>query len=604
MAPLYGLIAELDTARGQLYRQIVAAVGLEPVVTRDGEEARAAIRNRGAPALLVTELSLPRVDGFQLIGMVRKLATAGSAPVVAISAFGDLRDVAAQLSGPLGIAAVLSTSATPTQVQRAIKRALDGDPAEVEGPAPRQTLGPGRDLAALGIDADDGIDDALQRLATETAKKFDVPVSLVSLIHDDRQLFKGRVGIEDENVAASDWPFCRQVVHGREPLVVPDAQSHPLYQVNAMVRAGVRGYAGAPLTTPQGEVLGALCIADYRPLVIGAHEIDELVVRARRVVGELELRAAARRVSAALAPRARMTGPLSTPLTGDASTYLSAVLANIEAGILLEAPDRTIVYANAAIADMTGIPVDEIVGKSRDEFLEAQAKLYDDPGEFLRKVQIDSDGASAAREEFEQQRPRRRVLRWVAKPIRLEGGVGQLDVYTDITAEVDLARERESLARTDWLTGLSNRRGGEEAIAREVARARRMQSQLAFALFDIDYFKKINDKFGHAAGDEVLRRTSKVLQQEIRATDLAVRWGGEELMVVLPGVGEDGARIFAERVRGKIEALDMSADELPKVTISGGIAELRKFEDVTETLERADAKLYEAKAEGRNRIKG
>jgi diguanylate cyclase (GGDEF)-like protein len=602
--PPYGLIAELDTARAQLYRQIVAAVGLEPVVTRDGEEARAAVRSRGAPGLVVTELSLPRVDGFGLIGEVRKLASSDKAPVVAISAFADLREVATRLAGPLGIAAVLPTTATPAAMQRAVKRALDGDPAEIEGPAPRQATRPGRDLGAFGLSEDEELDEPLQNLAAETANKFGVPVSLVSLMFDQRQLFKGRVGLDDGQVASRDWPFCKQVVSGREPLVVPDAEVHPLFQVNPAVRAGVRGYAGAPLTTPQGDVLGALCIASYQPLSIGAHEVDELVVRARRVVGELELRAAARKVSAALLPRARVSGQLAVPVFGDASTYLAAVLANIEAGILLMAPDRTIVYANAAIADMIGIPTDTIVGKRRDELLEIQARLYDDPSEFLRKVQIDSDGASAAREEFEQQRPRRRVLRWVAKPIRLEGGIGQLDVYTDITAEVDLARERESLARTDWLTGLANRRGGEESIAREVARARRTQNLLSFALFDIDYFKKINDKYGHAAGDEVLRRVGKVLQQEIRATDLAVRWGGEELMVVLPTVGEDGARIFAERVRSKIEALDMEADELPRITVSGGIAELRKFEDVTETLERADAKLYEAKAEGRNRIKG
>jgi diguanylate cyclase (GGDEF)-like protein len=600
--PPYGLIAELDTARAQLYRQIVAAVGLEPVVTRDGEEARAVLRGRGAPGLLVTELSLPRADGFSLIGAVRKLASVERAPIVAISAFSDLRDVAARLAGPLGIAAVLSTMTPPAAVQRAVKRAMDGEPSELESAAPRGRSS-GRDLASMGMQDDGTTDEALQALAVDTARRFDAPIALVTLVVEDRQLWKGRVGIDEEHTPPRDWPFCRQVVSGREPLVVPDAESHPLFQVNPVVRAGIRGYAGAPLTTPQGDVLGALCIADFRPLAIGAHEIDDLVVRARRVVGELELRASAKRAASAVTPRARMSGQFAIPVLGDASTYLAAVLANIEAGILLMSPDRTIVYANTAIADMTGIALDTIVGRRRDELLEVQARNYDDPAEFLRKVHIDSDGASAGREELEQQRPRRRVLRWVAKPIRLEEGIGQLDVYTDITAEVDLARERESLARTDWLTGLSNRRGGEEAIAREVARARRAQTPLSFALFDIDFFKKINDKYGHAAGDEVLRRVSKVLQHEIRATDLAVRWGGEELLVVLPTVAEDGARVFAERVRKEIHALDLEPEGLPRVSVSGGVAELRPREDVTETLERADSKLYEAKSEGRNQIR-
>jgi diguanylate cyclase (GGDEF)-like protein len=210
-------------------------------------------------------------------------------------------------------------------------------------------------------------------------------------------------------------------------------------------------------------------------------------------------------------------------------------------------------------------------------------------------------GLYSGREEIELARTRRRELRWTAKPLRLEAEVALLELFADITAEVDLARERELLARTDWLTGLVNRRGGAEAIAREVARARRMGSSLCFALFDIDNFKQVNDVHGHPTGDDVLKEIARVLLGALRGSDLAVRWGGDELLVLLPAIPEAGARVFAERVRKRLAALDVKG--LPRVTVSGGVAELGKFEDVSVAIKRADARLYEAKGEGRNRVK-
>ena len=195
------------------------------------------------------------------------------------------------------------------------------------------------------------------------------------------------------------------------------------------------------------------------------------------------------------------------------------------------------------------------------------------------------------------------MLRWVAKPIRLEGGVGQLDVYTDITAEVDLARERESLARTDWLTGLSNRRGGEEAIAREVARARRMQTQLAFALFDIDYFKKINDGFGHPAGDAVLKNVSGAVAAQLRDGDALFRVGGEEFALLLAATPRDLAVQAAEAVRLLIESLITTfMDARIGATLSLGVAELQPSETPAALYQRADERLYAAKRGGRNRV--
>lgn len=158
----------------------------------------------------------------------------------------------------------------------------------------------------------------------------------------------------------------------------------------------------------------------------------------------------------------------------------------------------------------------------------------------------------------------------------------------------------ERLALTDPLTGLSNRRAGERALDREVARARRAASPFSLALLDLDHLKEINDVHGHAVGDDVLCEVSRILTSTFRASDLAVRWGGDEFLILLPDVTLDGAEVFAERARSQVESLSFPG--IRHVTISAGIVEVAADENPRAAISRADAQLYEAKAGGRNRV--
>ena len=156
------------------------------------------------------------------------------------------------------------------------------------------------------------------------------------------------------------------------------------------------------------------------------------------------------------------------------------------------------------------------------------------------------------------------------------------------------------LALTDPTTGLANRRGGEAALAREVARARRSGLSLSLVMFDIDHFKAVNDHAGHPVGDRVLAGISEILSASQRGSDLAIRWGGEEFLTLLPDVGSAGARTFAERVREAVQVL--AIPQAGPITVSAGVAELRADEDALAALARADASLYRAKQAGRNRV--
>ena len=161
--------------------------------------------------------------------------------------------------------------------------------------------------------------------------------------------------------------------------------------------------------------------------------------------------------------------------------------------------------------------------------------------------------------------------------------------------------ELARLALTDRLTGLSNRHAGERALDRDAARARRAGLPFSLALLDLDHFKQVNDRHGHAVGDETLRQVSQVLASTFRASDLAVRWGGDEFLVLLPDVAAKGATVFAERARTQIEALTFPGGN---VTISAGVVEMGKNESPRDALARADVQLYEAKRSGRNRVNG
>ena len=161
----------------------------------------------------------------------------------------------------------------------------------------------------------------------------------------------------------------------------------------------------------------------------------------------------------------------------------------------------------------------------------------------------------------------------------------------------------EELAELDELTGASNRRSIMRMLEEEMDRAGRCETPCSIALIDLDWFKRINDAYGHPTGDEVLRTFSITMFANIRAVDRFGRYGGEEFLLVLPNMGTDHALRALDRVRAIIADLDWSAfSPGMKVTISAGVATLKPNETSDTLLARADSALYAAKAQGRNRI--
>jgi diguanylate cyclase (GGDEF)-like protein len=172
-------------------------------------------------------------------------------------------------------------------------------------------------------------------------------------------------------------------------------------------------------------------------------------------------------------------------------------------------------------------------------------------------------------------------------------------------AAIAIARARlYEAAITDGLTGLRIRRFGMARLHEECKRARRYGTTLSVALCDIDFFKKVNDTYGHPAGDEVLRVVATTLAASIRQDiDIGARYGGEEFLIVMPETDLTGASHMAERLRGEVEAITTVHDEHPiRVTLSIGLAEFVAGETPKALVARADRALYQAKEGGRNTV--
>lgn len=195
---------------------------------------------------------------------------------------------------------------------------------------------------------------------------------------------------------------------------------------------------------------------------------------------------------------------------------------------------------------------------------------------------------------------------------RLRPGIRMVRLINTLERERDQAhgRQRElaalnarlrEAAYSDELTGLPNRRALDEFLARAWEDALTRGQALSCVLLDLDHFKAINDTHGHETGDRVLRAVARALQQHCRVDDLLARWGGEELVLVCPGVTPQAAVVLAERMRAAVEQL---AADLPAVTLSGGVAQaLGVHADAVGAMMRAaDRALLQAKREGRNRI--
>ncbi|GMU06166.1 GGDEF domain-containing response regulator [Corallococcus caeni] len=551
--PRYALIAEPDRHRAAALLALAQQEGLEGTTARDGAEAQELVRQRGAPTLLVTDLALPRVDGFALLAWLRGRPDASGTAVMVVTAFDELRVRAWQLKDALGIHALLSRRAGPEAMRDGVRRALAG---QLAGSMLMESTGDDEKRRLARIDelelVDAGPPEAeLQELVAEVAQAFGVPVALLTLVLGDRQWFKAHVGLPaalaKERGTPRDWAFCHHVVQGREAMVVPDATRHPVFRDNPLVRDGIVGsYAGAPLVTATGDVLGSLCVIDTRPLMLGPEDLAALRELANRVAENLEHTTVPKRPRHVPARVQRAPEPALTEAA--ALALVREAVSALDVPVLVVAPGRKPFAANAALAELLGLPEDRLSGMAFDSLCQHVANLTADPGGTLRQLDLAAEASRGLHLTLSLERPRPRVVRWVARPFLVPGGVAQLLSLLDLGIGSDLMGTRERLLRQDALTGLDTRRVGEERLAKEIGRCRREGLPVSLVLVDLVELGALNRTRGFDAGDGALRELARRAEALCPPPGFAVRWTGDTFLLALPGADA----VVAEAVRQQL----------------------------------------------------
>ena len=173
-------------------------------------------------------------------------------------------------------------------------------------------------------------------------------------------------------------------------------------------------------------------------------------------------------------------------------------------------------------------------------------------------------------------------------------------IIEDMTTQEVQRQEIDELSKRDKLTNLYNRVKTDESIKHEMKSSRRYNTDLSLILLDMDYFKLVNDNYGHLVGDAVLIQAANILQENIRESDIVGRWGGEEFIIICPQSDESSVKLLSDKLRKLIENFEFNVVE--KKTASFGVTQFKKDDTLESFINRADKALYIAKESGRNRV--
>lgn len=300
--------------------------------------------------------------------------------------------------------------------------------------------------------------------------------------------------------------------------------------------------------------------------------------------------------------------------------WIMDVVQNIDVGLVLLDVDYEIKLWNSFMQNHSALGAEDAIGKNLFElFPEIDEKWF---CRKIESVKLLHNSAFTTWEQrpylfrFENYRPITGKAEFMYQnstfiPIQdLTGNISSIClIIYDVTEQAinnieleDANNQLEIISRMDGLTKLLNRKSWEEQLEQEFERQQRYEQDCTLIIFDIDHFKKVNDNYGHPAGDEVIRQTADVMRQCTRKTDICGRYGGEEYVILLPNTNVDSAEVLAERIRKKIESKTVHYEDLSiNYTVSLGLSGFDKnLASPTAWIDSADQALYQSKEGGRN----
>jgi diguanylate cyclase (GGDEF)-like protein/PAS domain S-box-containing protein len=454
--------------------------------------------------------------------------------------------------------------------------------------------------------------DELVRLASQICA---TPISLVSLVDHERQWFKAAVGLEAKETPR-DVSFCSHAIQKPGLFVIENAVDDDRFRDNGLVTGdpNIRFYAGMPILSPSGFAVGTLCVIDTVPRKLTESQKTALIILGQQVKGRMELRVKQRDLEQAAAANARLTEELRNQ-----NSLFHTFMNNSPFMGFIKDADGRFVYYNQRFTKTFELAPDQWMGKTDSELFPSE--LAEEYRRNDLKV-LQSDTTVEFFEDTLNKEEDRVHWKSFKFPLKLDDGRRMLaGISVDLTADLNqkaaleqTLREKaqkeqqlseanallERLATTDSLTGLANRRIFEVRMEVEFTAVERSQRRLTVLAMDVDNFKRRNDTYGHAAGDEALRLIGRILLESVRAGDMAARMGGEEFAILLPDTSVDGAAELAQRIRRRLAEAECCGDPL---TISIGIAAATAVTlDREELMSQADDAMYDAKRSGKDRF--
>lgn len=579
------LLVQPDPAQVRRLLPLIHDLGHEALTVASGEAALELLLRDRSLELLILELILPGMDGFELMQRVREKRPASSLAAMALTAYPEQKTLALRKRRELGLEAVESTKASALDLKVLLERLLQGLPQR-QSAAPSKLSAPTevfvqlqqqRDakrlakVTALHLAQELSLEMALKKLVRETALAFEHPAALLSLTLGGRRYLACHSSTAAEAIEAlgqeDAWglkPFCFPADGPPKTAAVADARNQDPWSELPLVRAGhAAALALAPVSGASDGAQGFLALLDGRARQSSAADLELLTALARRVAGEIELH---QRLLELKSDRSVQWNRAMQHL--EHLELLRGVLESLHLGVLLNGQDGSIVLANQRLCDLLGMERSALEKRSIEDFTLDLLERSADPDKTTLQLKVLELGPFVADEIIELALPRRRMLRWSARPIQVDDAWCQLATFEDLTAELDLEAEREALATADPLTELLNRRGVEEEGMREAERCRRQKRVYSLLRLQLDGLPEVNAQRGFEEGDFALQVVGACLRQSLRLVDRPGRWSGRQFLVVLPETDEVGARLVAERICQAVARLDVG---LP-LSVRGGLA--------------------------------
>ena len=468
-------------------------------------------------------------------------------------------------------------------------------PEQAPVETPRQVL-----LHLLGL-ADTSPEQEFAEIVELAATICHKPMGAMTMLSDTENYTKATVGLPASRVPLKE-SVCRFTVLQADVMMVEDTHAdHRFDEHGTMIHSegGIRFYAGMPLTTADGTRVGALCVMDTAPSTLSAEQVRALEVLGRQISSRLQLR-----------ERAAAVAQMASDLEATRGMF-DTILNTVPVEIYLKDADGRIRFYNQKVADRFRISRTEWIGKTSHDLWDKE--IADD----IAREDVYVLRSGRSHESFSEiPEPDGRTSYWRSMKVPCEIPPDeQLLACCSVDMTEQMERERKlqeiqdeleeanrklnSLALTDALTGLWNRRAFDARLETHVIAAQRSKQPMALMLLDVDNFKSVNDRFGHPYGDVVLRHMAAVLNRVKRAEDVACRFGGEEFAILMPDSTIDGAQQLAGRI---IEALHNFPWEKELITASLGLAMCPENCSSDELVDSADSALYRAKRTGKDRM--